>query len=150
MCSKQDRREGGGGVARVVTRGPGAFWGPERHIFNFFFVFSFPQGTSLGQRAHWPSKLSLHTEIKKDFSSKIVFPTVYRRACPPKSSVLPVNLRAWSKRKMAWPKKFFDAFPLALEGPFCSQPWGPVRLSTALAQSFSALIPRTKTVVFDP
>ena len=27
----QDRREGG--VARVVTRGPGAFRGPERHIF---------------------------------------------------------------------------------------------------------------------
>ena len=59
-----------------------------------------------------------------------MFPTVYRRACPPKSSVLPVNLRAWSKRKMAWPKNF--SVPLLLEGPFCSQPWGQVRLSTAL------------------
>ena len=49
-------------------------------------------------------------EIKKEFLSKIVLPTVYRRACPPESSVLPVNLRVWSKRKMAWPKKFVGAF----------------------------------------
>ena len=36
---KQDRREGG--VARVVTRGPGAFRGPEeRHMFLICSLFS--------------------------------------------------------------------------------------------------------------
>ena len=68
----------------LVTRGPGAFRGLERHTF---FFFSFPQGTSLGQQAHWPSNLSLYTEIKKDFLSKIMFPTVCRRAFPLKSKV---------------------------------------------------------------
>ena len=91
--------------------GPG-----ETCIFHFLFVFSFPQGMFLGQWAHWPSILSLYAEIKKDFPSKIMFPTVYKRACPPKSSVSQVNLRAWSKRKMAWPNKFFGAFSAG--GPF--------------------------------
>ena len=61
-------------------QGPG-----KPYVFHFFFVFSFPQGKSPGQRAHWPSKLSLCTEIEKDFPSKVMFPTVYRRACPPEA-----------------------------------------------------------------
>ena len=106
---EHDRREWG--VARVVTRGPGAFRafrGPERHAFFISSLFS-------------------------DSLSKTVFPTVYRGACPPKSSVLPVNLTAWSKRKIAWPKKL--SVPLALEGPFCSQTWGPVWPLTALSMN---------------
>ena len=52
-----------------------------------------------------------------------MFPTVYRRACPPKSRVLPVNLRAWSKRKTAWPKKFFGASSAG--GPLLLPTLGP-------------------------
>ena len=92
----QDRREGGR-VARIVTRGPVAFRGPERHtifIFSSFSVFHKERPLSQRQRAHWPFNLSLY------------FLAVYRRACPPKRSVSPVNLRAWSKEKVASPKNF--------------------------------------------
>ena len=36
----QDRREGGGGVTRVVTRVPGALRGPVECIFGYEFSIS--------------------------------------------------------------------------------------------------------------
>ena len=49
----------GGGVARVVTRGPEAIRGPANIYYTFFLVFTFPQERFLARGAF--SASFLHT-----------------------------------------------------------------------------------------
>ena len=86
--SSQDRREGGG--SQGSYQGAAGLLGARQDIYHmhFSFVFTFPREMFLGPRAHWHSKLGL------------------RRAFASKSSVLPVNLRVWSKGKGHGPDQF--------------------------------------------
>ena len=62
----QDHREGG--LARVVTRGPGAFRGPEKCLLCLpFFVFNFPLKKCLDPWAHWHSKQEVFRHEVNDF-----------------------------------------------------------------------------------
>ena len=70
--------ENGGGVARVVTRGPETIRGPANIYCLFFFVFTFTQERFLA-RGGGHSQLRLYTRDKQLFHLKIVL-IIYRRA----------------------------------------------------------------------